>query len=198
MNKQIRKYVTLSMMLAIAIVLNIVETQLTFFIPVPGAKLGLANIVTIIVLYAFGFPEAFIVAFLRVLIASLLMPGRFLSPSFFMALTGGLLSVLVMGLFKRINFFGVTGTSLFGSLAHVVGQVVVGYFLIGEGLLVYLPLMLVLGIITGFVIGLIARQFLKVSEGWLGSANKKNKIKEQPDSEETYIDKEDYKIEEDV
>lgn len=153
------------MMLAIAIVLNIIEAQLTFFIPVPGAKLGIANIVTIIILFIFGFPEAFVVAILRVLIASLLS-GRFLGPTMYMALSGGILSVIVMAIFKKINFFGIPGTSLFGSIAHVTGQVIVGYFIIQEGLLVWLPLMLVLGVITGFVIGLIARQFLNTTKDW--------------------------------
>ncbi|HPX71492.1 MAG TPA: Gx transporter family protein [Acholeplasmataceae bacterium] len=167
MNIKLKRAVTLSMMLAIAVVLNIVEYYFTGFIPVPGAKLGLANIVVLIVLYTFGFKEAFAIAVLRVVIASLLSPGRFLSPTFYMALAGGILSVLVMWLFKKVKFFGITGVSLFGSLAHVLGQVVVGYFLIGEGLLVWLPLMLVLGIITGFLIGLIARQFLNTTKDWL-------------------------------
>ncbi|MGI6787402.1 MAG: Gx transporter family protein [Acholeplasmataceae bacterium] len=180
MDKRLKKAVALSMMLAIAIVLNLVETQITFFIPVPGAKLGLANIVTIIILYTFGFKEAFVVAVLRVVIASLLSPGRFLAPPFYMALAGGILSVLVMAVFRKINFFGVSGTSLFGSIAHVLGQVAVGYFLIGEGLFVWLPLMMILGIITGFIIGLIARQFLKTTKDWFSKEllNPKEKKKE--------------------
>ncbi len=166
MNKKLKKYVTLSMMLAIAIVLNLIEYYFTGFIPVPGAKLGLANIVTLIVLFTFGFKEAFAVATIRVVIASLLAPGRFLGPTFYMALGGGILSVIVMGLFKKIDFFGVPGTSLFGSLAHVLGQVLVGLIVIGEGLWVYLPLMLILGVVTGIVIGLIANQFLKITKEW--------------------------------
>lgn len=174
MDKDLRKYVTLSMMMAIAIVLNIVEAQLFFFIPVPGAKLGLANIVTVIVLYAFGFKEAFLVTVLRIFLASLLM-GRLLNPTFFMGMSGGVLAVLAMGLFKKINFFGETGTSLFGSLAHIVGQVAVGYFIIGPGIFPSLPLMLTLGIITGFIIGLMSNQFLKTSKSWLTEESEKAK-----------------------
>ena len=77
MNVKLRKAITLSMLLAIARVLNLIEYQITGFIPVPGAKLGLANIVVLIVLFTFGFKEAFVIAVLRVVIASLLSPGRF-------------------------------------------------------------------------------------------------------------------------
>lgn len=166
MNKSLRKYVTLSMMMAIAIVLNIVEANLFFFIPVPGAKLGLANIVTLIVLYTFGFKEAFLVTVLRIFLASLLM-GRLLNPTFFMGMSGGIFAVCAMGIFKKINFFGETGTSLFGSLAHIIGQVLVGYFIIGPGIFTSLPLMLILGVATGFIIGLIANQFLRTTKNWL-------------------------------
>ncbi len=175
MNRKLKKNVTISMMLAIAIVLNIVEAQMFFFIPVPGAKLGLANIVTLIVLYTFGFPEAFVVAILRTVIASILMPGRFLGPTFYMSISGGVISVLIMGFFKKINFFGIVGTSLFGSLTHVMGQVLVGYYVIGEGLLVYLPFMLIFGVITGFLIGMIANKFLTTSKDWLGPVVKNTK-----------------------
>lgn len=180
MNKKLKKAVILSMMLAIAIVLNLIEYQFTGFIPVPGAKLGLANIVVLIVLFTFGFKEAFVTAVLRVLIASLLSPGRLFGPTFYMALAGGILSVIVMWIFKKIKFFGIPGVSLFGSIAHVLGQVVVGRFLIGEGLYIWLPLMMVLGIITGFVIGFIARQFINMTKDWFlkeKGEQKQNKIK---------------------
>lgn len=154
------------MMIAIAIVLNVIEAQFDTFIPVPGAKLGLANIATIIVLYVFGFPEALIVSTVRVFLAFLLM-GRILQPSFYMSLAGAVTSTIVMTLVKKTNFFGPTGASLFGAVASVAAQVAVGYFFIGEGLFVYLPLMLLLSVATGFVIGLLAKKFLDVSKGWL-------------------------------
>ena len=175
MNKHLKKYVILSMMVAIAIVLNIIEAQFDAFIPVPGAKLGLANIATIIVLYVFGFPSALLVSTLRVFLAFLLM-GRILQPSFYMSLAGAISSTVVMYLIKKINFFGPTGASLFGSIASVAAQVVVGYFFIGEGLFVYLPLMLLLSVGTGFVIGLIASRFLNTSREWL--PKEKEKIEE--------------------
>lgn len=78
------------------------------------------------------------------------------------------------------EIFGVPGVSLFGSLAHVFGQFAMGLIVIGEGLIMWLPLMLVLGIVTGFIIGLIARQFIKITEGWFSkdivSSQKRKKI----------------------
>lgn len=175
MNKKLKKYIILAMMLAIAIILNLIENQIAL-IPVPGAKIGFANIVTLVVLFVFGFAEAMTIAILRVVFVSLVAPGRFLSPLFFMGLAGGVLSVCVMWIFKKINFFGIIGASIMGALAHVVGQVAVGYFIIGEGLFVYLPLMLLLSLVTGFLIGLITLKFVKLTKGWL--FGKKEELKE--------------------
>ena len=104
-----------------------------------------------------------------------------------MALTGGILSVLVMWLFKQVKFFGVPGVSLFGSLAHVFGQFAMGLIVIGEGLIIWLPLMLVLGIVTGFIIGLIARQFIKITEGWF-SKDIVSSQKKKENNKDDFID----------
>ena len=161
---KLRKLVTMSMLLAISIILNIVENYIVV-IPIPAAKIGLANIVALILLYSYGFKSAFSLTLLRVVLVSLLLPGRFLGPVFWMGLSGAFLAVITMGVVKKIKIFGITGTSIFGAIMHTVGQVIVGYFLIGEGLLAYLPIMAFSSIITGFITGLIARQFLKVTKG---------------------------------
>ncbi|NLB84888.1 MAG: Gx transporter family protein [Acholeplasmataceae bacterium] len=171
---QLRRLVTMSMLLAISIILNIVENYIVV-IPIPAAKIGLANIVALILLYSYGFKPAFSLTLLRVLLVSLLLPGRFLGPVFWMGLAGAFLAVVTMGLVKKIKIFGIIGTSIFGAIMHTVGQVIVGYFLIGEGLLAYLALMAFASIITGFITGLIARQFLKVTKDWFQSKDELKK-----------------------
>jgi heptaprenyl diphosphate synthase len=89
--------------LAIAIVLNIIESAIPV-IPVPGAKLGFANVVTLIVLYVYSFKDSSILTIARVLLVSLLT-GKLLGPVFYMSIVGGALAILAMGLFKKINFF---------------------------------------------------------------------------------------------
>lgn len=155
--KHIRKMVVLANLIAVAIVLGLVETQLAI-ISVPGAKLGLANLITIVVLYIYGFKEAVVVSMLRIFLVSLLS-GSF-GPTFYMGLGGGVMSLLAMGLFKNLKL-GITLVSLLGSIAHQIGQIVVGIFVIGsQDVAYYLIIMIPLGIITGIINGYIGEKFI--------------------------------------
>ncbi len=151
--------------LAIAIVLNIIESAIPV-IPVPGAKLGFANVVTLIVLYVYSFKDSSILTIARVLLVSLLS-GKLLGPVFYMSISGAILAILAMGFFKKTNFFGILGVSVLGSVFHCIGQVIGGYFVIGStAIVLYLPIMLFLSIPAGVVTGLIAQRFLKIWQSW--------------------------------
>jgi len=157
--------VLLANFLAIAIVLNIIESAIPV-IPVPGAKLGFANVVTLIVLYVYSFKDSSIITLSRVFLVALLT-GKLLGPVFYMSFSGSVLAMLAMGLFKKSNFFGILGVSVLGSVFHCIGQVIGGYFVIGStAIILYLPIMLFLSIPAGVVTGLIAQRFLKVWETW--------------------------------
>lgn len=173
MNKtrNLKKAVILSMMLAMSICLNIVE-NLIEIIPVPGSKIGISNVISLIVLYIYGFIPAFSLTVLRIVLVSLMLPGRFLNPVFFMSLVGAIFSVIVMFLVKKIRIFGVIGESIFGSIFHNIGQLLVGLSIIGKNLIMYFPIMLFAGIITGFLVGLLAKVFLETTKGWLKTTNK--------------------------
>ncbi len=163
--KKTRKMVLLANFLAIAIVLNIIESAIPV-IPVPGAKLGFANVVTLIVLYVYSFKDSSIITLSRVFLVALLT-GKLLGPVFYMSFSGSVLAMLAMGLFKKSNFFGILGVSVLGSVFHCIGQVIGGYFVIGStAIILYLPIMLFLSIPAGVVTGLIAQRFLKVWETW--------------------------------
>lgn len=162
-NAKIKKMTMLANFIAIAIVLNLIEAQLDF-IPVPGAKLGLANLVTLVVVYMFSYKEALIVTIVRIVVVGLLS-GRLLSPTFYMSLSGGLLSVVIMVLLKNLNIFGIVLVSLLSSIAHQIGQIAAGVFVIGSSdVIYYLPIMLPVGIIAGVLIGIIAKRFIKIME----------------------------------
>lgn len=151
--------------LAIAIVLNIIESAIPI-IPVPGAKLGFANVVTLIVLYVYSFKDAAMLTITRVLLVSLLT-GKLLSPVFYMSMSGAILSMLAMGFFKKLNFFGILGVSILGSIFHCIGQIIGGYFVIGSyAIVLYLPIMLFLSIPAGVVTGIITERFLKIWQTW--------------------------------
>jgi heptaprenyl diphosphate synthase len=159
MNKT-RKMALLANFLAIAIVLNIVESFVPI-IPVPGAKLGLANIVTLIILYIYSFKEGFAITLLRVGFVFLL--GRASIATFMMSLSGAMFAIVAMGMIKRTNFFGVLGVSVIGSVFHSIGQIVAGVFVIGSSAVVfYLPIMLLVSVPAGALTGIIAKRFLVI------------------------------------
>lgn len=163
--RQTRKMVLLANFLAIAIVLNIIESAIPV-IPVPGAKLGFANVITLIILYVYSFKDSSVITISRVFLVSLLT-GKLLGPVFYMSMSGALLAMIAMGFFKKTNFFGILGVSVLGSVFHCIGQVIGGYFVIGStAIILYLPIMLFLSIPAGVVTGLIAQRFLKVWQTW--------------------------------
>lgn len=156
----VKRVCVLAMMLAIAIVLNILES----FLPmIPGVKLGLANIIILIMLYEMKPTEALLVDLLRILLASLLR-GNLLSPTFFMALSGGIISFLTMFLFTKIKCFSPIGVSVIGAVSHTAGQIVVAILLLHTTKVVYyLPFIALLSIVTGVLNGILVKVYLKRS-----------------------------------
>ena len=160
MNK-VKRLVLIAMLLAMAVVLSYVESFIPLF--VPGVKLGLANVIILIMLYEFKFYEALIVDLLRILLVSIII-GSFLNPVFYMSLSGGIVSYIVMLIFTRIKVFSPIGTSVLGALGHAFGQVVVASILMSTDLVFYyLPFIAILSILTGILSGVITRIYLKRS-----------------------------------
>ena len=158
---KVQKMALLGVLTAGAIVIAILES----FIPsigIPGVKLGLANIVILIILYELGIAEAVVVNLLRVLVVGLVR-GTFLSMGFFMSLTGAVFSLGIMILFYLvIRKFSIIGVSVIGSLFHVFGQILVAIFYLGSGYVIYyLPVIAVSAIITGVLVGVTARLIIR-------------------------------------
>ena len=157
---RVKRFTIIAMLLAIAIVLNVLES---FTIFIPGVKLGFANIIILIMLYEFKPAEALMVDILRIFMVGLLR-GSFLSPTFFMALSGGLTSFIIMFLFSRIKIFSPVGVSVLGSISHATGQIFVAIGLLGTNAVVYyLPFIALLSILTGILSGIIAKVYLAKS-----------------------------------
>jgi len=151
--------------LAIAIVLNIIESAIPI-IPVPGAKLGFANVITLIIIYVYSFKDGFALTILRVLLVGLLS-GKLLGPIFYMSMSGAVFATLAMGIFKKSNYFGIIGVSVLGSIFHCIGQIAAGIFVIGSiAVIAYLPIMLFLSIPAGVLTGVIAKRFLVIWQTW--------------------------------
>ena len=150
-----RKVARLGIFLSLALILGVLESFIPGFF-LPGMRLGLANIVLLLVLYIYGFKDGLYVAILKALLVSLLR-GSFLSMGGYMALAGTLLSYLGMGLLKALfSRPSPIGVSLFGSLLHVTGQILVAYGFMGQAIFAYYPWLLLLAFFTGIFTGAVA------------------------------------------
>ena len=148
-------------MAAVALGLTILEGAIPS--PLPGVKPGLANIVTLIVLAQYGWRAAAWVSLLRVFAGSLLF-GNFLTPGFFLSLSGSLLSLLVLALAQHlpIRWFGPVSHSIYAAFAHITGQMAVVYlWLIPHAGIAYLiPVFATAALVFGTVNGLVAARFM--------------------------------------
>lgn len=165
---KLRKTVFLSMMISVSIVLSIVESMIstTLFI-IPGVKLGLANIITLIILYIYGEREAFLVVITRILLVALISPVSTLI-SFALSISGGLLAIIAMILVKKIKSLSILSTSVIGSLSHMVGQIAMAIIILDTpSLIYYLPYMILLSIPTGVFTGLVGKKLVIVFENLL-------------------------------
>jgi len=154
-----RKLVLLSVMLALSIVLGIIEGLLSFGIPF--LRLGLANIITLILLYQFYRRDAFLVLLMRILIVNLLL-GHFLDLIFWMSFTGGIVSFLIMVIVKEVKIFSIVGVSIVGATTHLSAQLLVASLMIRVLVPNYFfALSLVIGVFTGLFTGIVALRVVK-------------------------------------
>lgn len=162
MNKKLKRLTTLSVLVATAMILSFVESQIPPIIPVPGVKLGLANIATLFALYKLGAPDALAVAVIRVSLSALLFGSV---SSFAYAIAGALLSLGVMLLLKQLRLFATFTVSIAGAVMHNVAQIGVAMVILQtEVVIYYLPALLISGIVTGAVIGAVGALLLKKLE----------------------------------
>ena len=152
--KNTKRIVLLAIMVSQALILSIIESWIPNPVPIPGVKLGLANIITVIAIAFFGFREALLVVFMRCAISSIYTGGVIV---FLFSISGGVLSTAVMSfLHKKLSqLFSITGVSVAGAIFHNIGQLLMAGFIMKEMLiLTYLPILLVSGIVVGCFVGL--------------------------------------------
>ncbi|MDD2973150.1 MAG: Gx transporter family protein [Lachnospiraceae bacterium] len=153
-------YITyLGMMIAVAMILSYVESLVPFYFGAPGIKLGLANFVMVFMIYQQNAKEALLINFLRIILVGFLFGNM---SSILYSLAGGLLSFIVMYLSKKMHIFGICGVSILGGISHNMGQLVVAMFVVRTfGVAYYLPVLLIGGLITGLLIGIVTEEILK-------------------------------------
>lgn len=151
-----KKFTRLTMLLSLSVVLNIIESFIPLFSSIPGLKLGLANIIILIVLYLYSFKDALYVSLLRIILVGILRTGLF-STTFFFSLGGALLSLCMMFLAKKTKL-SIIGVSIVGSIFHSIGQVIVAIILIKNTYIIYyIPWLLLFSIPTGILVGIVSK-----------------------------------------
>lgn len=147
----------LGMFTALSLVLGWLEVLLPIYPMVPGMKIGLANLVTLLVLYRFGWKEAAGVNLFRIGLSSILFGTVTM---LLYSLAGAVLSLLIMTLLKKTGRFSVLGVSVAGGVLHNSGQMIVAVFLMENSAILYgLPLLMLSGVISGLLVG-VAGAFL--------------------------------------
>ena len=153
MHNKVKDIAFFGMCISLALALAYVEMLMPpLFASVPGIKMGLPNIILIFLLYRRGLVPAITVSLLRMVLVTLLFGNTM---AFFYSLAGGVLSMAVMALLKRLNFLSTTGVSVAGAVTHNVGQILVAMWLLNTAELgYYLIVLAITGTIAGLFIGL--------------------------------------------
>lgn len=142
--------------LSLMLIMSYIESQFTFLIPIQGIKLGLCNMVVLIALYTYGARFALVINVARILLMGLLFGGVY---SMIYSLSGGIASFIVMYLCKKTNLFSKMCVSISGAIVHNIAQIAVAVVLLkNTGIILYLPVLIISGVVTGSLIGIIGAQ----------------------------------------
>ena len=157
-----KRMVLSAVLVSLALALSYTERfiPLQMLVPLPGVKLGLANIVTLIALYLLGAKSAFAILILRCVLGAVFGSGI---TGLLFSLTGGMLSMSVMALCKNVPILSVYGISILGAATHNVGQILAAMVLMNSVYIgMYLPYLLVVALFTGFATGAAGAGVLRI------------------------------------
>lgn len=144
---------------ALALIFSYVETLIPISFGIPGVKLGLANLIIVIALYKMRLSEAYLLSVVRVVLSGFIFGNYF---SIIYSLAGGLLSLTAMACLKKSGGFSVMGVSVAGGVCHNIGQLIVAMLVVETfSVAYYVPVLLVAGVATGLVIGLVANGMIR-------------------------------------
>lgn len=155
MNKN-KRYAVLIILITNAILISFLESFIPIPIPVPGVKLGLGNIITLIGIAFLSFKDVLFIVLVRSFVVAILTRGIMMLP---FSLSGGILSALVMWLLykKFSSLFSIKGMSMVGAIVHSTAQLIVASFILGQVVVMYyLPVLLITSVITGLITGSIS------------------------------------------
>ena len=147
----VKRLTTLALLTTIALTIFVVESAIPTLVPIPGVKLGLANIVTLFVLKRYKFSDAAIVLAMRIILATI-FTGQ--AVSFIYSVSGGFLCLIVMAAVNKLQYIFLTG--ILGAVSHNAGQILAAFFILRlSGIFAYMPFLVISGVITGLFTGLV-------------------------------------------
>lgn len=154
-----KKTAQLGVYIALALILSYVESLIPFSFGIPGIKLGLTNVVTVIMIYTYGAPGAFGVGILRAVLCGFMFGNAF---SIIYSVAGCVLSFIFMYILKKSNHFAIVSVSVVGGVMHNVGQLIVAANVVKTySVIYYAPVLIIAGVITGFLIGIVSGEIIK-------------------------------------
>ena len=157
-----KKIAVIGMFVSFAVVLNIFENFIPLPFVVPGAKLGLSNVVTLISIFLLGYREAFLILAIRIVLGAAFSGGL---SGLMYSFSGSMMSYVSMVIFMRIFKEKITpiGISATGSFFHSIGQIIVSVFILENiRMFTYLPALSIASVISGTFIGIVAMIFIYV------------------------------------
>lgn len=160
-----KKIAYMGMLVALAFIFSYIESLIPITVGIPGIKLGLANMVIIVTLYTMGTGPAFVLSLVRIVLTGFTF-GNLAMMMY--SLGGGMLSLLIMVIARKMKLFSVTGVSVLGAVFHNIGQILVAAIVVeNSSLFYYLPLLLVSGVFFGVVIGMVGAILIKRLSGFI-------------------------------
>lgn len=159
-NEKVRRIALAGMLTAVMFIIGYVESLLPAFFAVPGIKPGFANIPVMIAIYMIDWKMAAAMSFARILLSGFTYAGMF---ACVYSLGGAVLSITVMVLLKKIGKFSVTGVSMAGGASHNLGQIIVACIFVGKPVLYYFPILVISGLVAGFITGIVTGTMLKLA-----------------------------------
>lgn len=159
--KKLNKMIFLSILVSIGLALSVLESAIPLPIAMPGARLGLSNMVVLVTIIIFGFKEGITVSMLKSIVL-VLVTGSI--SSFIYSFSGAILSCIVMYLAYRFfsSIFSLMGVSILGALSHVTAQITVASLMMNNAkIYTYLPFLMLTSIFTGYFVGLSSTYIVK-------------------------------------
>lgn len=159
----IKKISIIGILIALSMIFSYVETIIIILPSVPGVKIGLANICVLFCLYNFSYKDTLFVLVLRILLVGFVFTS--LSMMLY-SLAGGITAFLIMAFLYKLNKFSVIAISTAGGVSHNLGQVILAAIVLEtKAVISYLPVLIIFGAISGFLMGIITKEILFRTEG---------------------------------